>query len=83
MLITFVFNVKCSVNCARYTEQLKELEALNHDLSSDIAASSDREAAHLAYIANLSDQVTKLQLENTELRSQAGIPISVVLDVYY
>jgi hypothetical protein len=42
---------------------------LNRDLIVDMTACNDREAGHLNYIASLSDQITKLQLENTELHT--------------
>lgn len=59
--------------------QLNELDALNHDMSLDVAAANNREAGHLSYIASLSDQVTKLQLENTEHVCRVNILSAVPL----
>jgi hypothetical protein len=52
------------------TDHLTELEVVNRDLMADMTACNDREADHLNYIASLSDQITRLQLENTEVHSR-------------
>ena len=57
----------------RLSSRLVELESLNRELGIDMEAVTSREAGHLSFIATLSEQVTKLQLENSELNSQVNL----------